>query len=236
MAENPKRFAGHIETPPAGGFWLTRFIWGILAFVGLLTLVRCLRGQPAAPGASEPSPATHPSPATTAKRVGPEKILHPDGRIEHPTVRYETRDIPFGWILALLLLACGIAAVHYYVIAKFFWAREGSLATERKSPYPLMPQPSSQRPPEPRLEQIDRLDHVPAADAFGLEEPRQKALRRYGTTDERGVVRIPIEKAIKVTADKLSVRKTPWPHTEKASGLLDGGEPNSGRVYREEGQ
>jgi hypothetical protein len=84
------------------------------------------------------------------------------------------------------------------------------------------------------LEQIDRLANIEAADVFAMEAAKEKALQRYGPTEEKGFVHIPITRAIEAVAGKLPVTKTPQPHPRETGGLLDWGASNSGRFDREE--
>jgi len=163
-----------------------------------------------------------------------EEIRHPDGRIEHPAVRYERRDVVFRWLMVLLVVVAGIAAGSSYVIRRFFWWEEAFQAEVGKSPYPLAPGPSTKLPAEPRLEQVDRLERIGSADFFPRQAAKEKLLQSYGATQDKGFVHIPIEQAMKSLADQLPVAGGPRQSPLKQDGLLDAGEPNSGRVYRGE--
>jgi hypothetical protein len=60
---------------------------------------------------------------------------------------------------------------------------------------------------------------------------KERVLHSYGKTDEDGFVHIPIQEAMTTLAEQLSKAKPPEPaHSE---GLLDAGESNSGRMFRE---
>lgn len=146
-------------------------------------------------------------------------------------VRYEPRDVRFGWIVALIALACIIASAHYYAVLKFYGWQERAWQSQRSSPYPLVSQPSSQLPRQPRLEQIDRLENIWKEDVYLRQAAQEAALAHYGPAEEKGFVRIPIQRAIEAVAGKLPVKPASLP--PQAGGLLDGGEPNSGRCYRE---
>jgi hypothetical protein len=172
-----------------------------------------------------------------------EEIQHPDGRMEHPAMQYEPTDVRFRWILLVIVVACGIAALHYYVVLRLFWVEEHAQQEAKRSPYPLAPTPSLKWPAEPRLEQIERLpplqqtDQAAAAEAVHLREQeaaKQRVLSSYGPTDEPGFMHVPIEQAIKRVAKQLSANKQETMVPPKSNGLLDSGEPNSGRMFRGE--
>ena len=102
-----------------------------------------------------------------------QEICHPDGRIEHPAVRYEPKDIRIGWLLAVVVGVCCYAAVHYYGVWRFLWF--GTSSGGQEVAYPRRPpvqavaaigwhrtlrglrRHSTPLPPEPRLEQLDRM-------------------------------------------------------------------------------
>jgi hypothetical protein len=147
-------------------------------------------------------------------------------------VRYERKDIRLRWLLALLAGGCCFLAIHYYVTWRFFWWRASEQEATSESPYPTEPAISTKLPPEPRLEQLDRLAKVESSDVSKRLAAQQKTLDSYGPTAKKGFVHIPIREAIKATAGKLPVRQPSPGQTAKASGLIDSGEPNSGRVFR----
>jgi hypothetical protein len=147
-------------------------------------------------------------------------------------VRYERRDIRLRWLLMLLVGGVCFAVVHYFVIWRLFWLREGVEEAVMKSPYAAAPRPPGQLPPEPRLEQIDRLAGLPSSDVNKRQAAKEKVLNSYGPTPEKGFVHVPIQQAIRAVAGQLPVR--PQGETAKDNGLIDSGESNSGRMFREE--
>ena len=64
------------------------------------------------------------------------EICYPDGRIEHPGVRHEPRDIRFPAILALIAMACAILAVLGYTIWRFYWFEAAGQEEVKASQYP----------------------------------------------------------------------------------------------------
>ncbi len=157
-----------------------------------------------------------------------------NGETEDTAVRYERRDIRFGCLLAFMLVVLCIMASLGYGVWRFFWWQNSARQEAGRSPYPLAPAASKQLPPEPRLEQIDRLAGVENSDVAKRLAGQEKVLNSYGPTEEKGFVHIPIQQAIKATAGTLPVRKPSAEATAKDKGLVDSGESNSGRMFRGE--
>jgi hypothetical protein len=171
------------------------------------------------------------------KESGGPGIHQPDGELEHPNVRFEERQVPVGWVLAIAIITCCIGAVIFVGVHFFLKSQESTLAIARKSPFPLVQHPSDKLPPEPRLEQVDRVANVKTPNVFLRERAKEEILNGYGTTDEKGFVHIPIEGAMELIAGHLPVRKQPegsetQEATSKDDGLVDAGDPNSGRMFQ----
>jgi len=162
----------------------------------------------------------------------PEEPYEPDGRLEHPTVRHEPRDASFPWIVGVVLGAVALGASIHVALWYFFTGYNEHLSEVRSSPYPLAPLPAQDLPSEPRLEQLDRLAEISVSNVYERRQQRLAILESYGPTKEKGYVHIPIDQAIKLLADKLPVRPQPE-ETVHDRGLVHGGEPNSGRLFRE---
>lgn len=161
-----------------------------------------------------------------------EKPEYSEDRLEHPGVKYEPKDIRFGCIFALLIAACCVAATHYFVVWKFFGWQKSVQEDIKKTPYRLAPTTTMQLPPEPRLEQLERMANEEKENFFKRELAQEKVLHSYGSTEEKGFVHIPVEEAIKAIAAELPVRKPPPEKSIKDNGLMDAGESNSGRMFR----
>jgi hypothetical protein len=182
-----------------------------------------------------------------------EEVSYPDSRIEHAAARYEPKDIRVGWLVAVVATVCCYAVLHYYGVWRFFRFQEHDQAEAKKSPYAsasassptLLPPgnggdwrevytgvpPPAPLPPQPRLDQLDRMTPEESA-AVNMQLAAQiKALHSYGPSAEKGFVRVPIEEAMKAVAATLPVAKGPPPGRD-ANGLLDAGESNSGRMFR----
>jgi hypothetical protein len=157
-----------------------------------------------------------------------------DGRLDNPRVRYETRDVRFPGILAILIAGSCIGGLDYFVVWKIFRNREAHQAELKVSPFPLAPQPRTNLPQEPRLEQIDRLAGIESSNVFDRQSASIRLLTTYGQTPEQGYIRIPIERAMQLVLKDLPVRKpSPQHGPRKDDGLLYSGDSNSGRILRE---
>ncbi len=173
----------------------------------------------------------------------PEEIVHEDGRIEHPEVRNEKTDASFRAILFIVLGAMVVAAAVYVGVLFFFGNRRGVEEKAKQSPFPLAPAPATDpnAPPplpagEPRLEQIDRMARNERPNVYVRQESREEWLEHYGPTDEKDFVHIPIDQAMQYLLDKKQLPSRAGPPADRpwrADGLVDGGESNSGREFRE---
>jgi hypothetical protein len=177
----------------------------------------------------EPTPAA--APVESPRLDEAEEICYPDGRIEHPLARFEPKDIRVGWLVVLLVGVCCFAATQYYLIWRLFWYQAHAQERVKTSLYPWSPAGSTAMPPEPRLEQVDRLAGVDSSDADKQRVAQEKVLRSFGPTGDKGFVHIPIEQAMKAVAGKLPVAKQASP-SRAANGLLEAGQSNSGRMFR----
>lgn len=173
---------------------------------------------------------------------GPSPTVHeadrpPPGGLQHPNVRYETSDVQFRWILGLVLGAVVFAAAAHYALYVFYRDYRDHLGRQRRSSFPLaVDQPPDRLPAEPRLEQLNGMERNPKGDVFLRLENKERLLNSYGPVPENsGHIHIPIDRALELLADRLPVRKDqPSPEQwQKQNGLVDAGEPNSGRLFRE---
>ncbi len=136
-----------------------------------------------------------------------------------------------GCLLSVIVVAVCVVASLGYGVWRFFWWEVGVQQAAKQSPYPLAPAPSTALPPEPRLEQLDLMTPEESAAVNEQLAAKEKALHRYGATAEKGFVQIPIEQAMKAVAGTLPAAKVSSPGRD-ANGLLDGGQSNSGRMFR----
>lgn len=163
----------------------------------------------------------------------PDEIRYPDGRIEHPTVKREERDVWTGGVFVVLVVCLIIGAIDIFVVWHFFKHNETEQAAIKASHYPLAATPSLTLPAEPRLDPLNRISGNEQANVYQMEASDLKQLNQTGLAAEKGFAHIPIAEAMKIVVGRLPVRKQPDPAAGKDNGLRFGGEPNSGRMFEE---
>jgi hypothetical protein len=198
--------------------WLARLLLGALGITAALRLLLA---------------STRPGHELVEEQPTVEEIRHPDGRIEHPRVRFEHSDANFSPILIILIIVMGIATLHFASVWWFFKHYAAHEAAIKQSSFPLQPGPSDQLPAEPRLEPVNRMAAIEKGNVYVIEASRERILNSYGAL-ESGYVHIPIQRAMDLLANKLPVRPKPAGNAQKENGLVDAGEPNSGRMFRGE--
>jgi hypothetical protein len=165
-----------------------------------------------------------------------EESRPPETHEVHATVHYERTDASHRWIIGIL----GAAVVIGVLILAGLWlvfARYRDYQAEvKKSPFPLAPKlapkPPPNSPPDPRLEELDRLSGLTRSDAVRVAAAREAGLNSYGPTAEEWFIHIPIDWAIRLLENKLPVRAEAPDDRGKGNGLVDAGEPNSGRMLK----
>jgi uncharacterized iron-regulated membrane protein len=140
-------------------------------------------------------------------------------------VSYERKDIRLRLVIGLLAGAGCLVAVVLFAIWQFYWMEENSQEKAKGSTEALAPV----LPPDPRLEQIDKLAAAEYSNIDKRLAAQEAALNSSGPSDEKGFVHIPIQQAIEAVADKLPVRKQPPGHAASNAG-----ESSSGRMIRGE--
>ena len=128
---------------------------------------------------------------------------HTNGPEEHgqdpnPGVSHERRDINVFQVTAFgigLLLSCIVVVFAMWAMFDFFYARED--AKNASNPSALMLNERQKLPPEPRLQA------EPKVELKDLRADEEAILTSYGWVDpNKGVVRIPIDQAIDIVAQK----------------------------------
>jgi hypothetical protein len=159
-----------------------------------------------------------------------QEIRHPDGRIEHPLVKLEAKDIGLAGIVATLI---GIAIVFVCVdfAARALFKIEQARETKEFG-VPAGRSAGEELPRQPRLEPFE--PQMPAAGSFAADARElEDQLHRYGQTEDAEFARIPIEIAIQRTAKQLRGKMEPGSGSDKRRQALVSGDANSGRVFRE---
>ena len=115
----------------------------------------------------------------------------------NPDVHHEHSDVNIRAILAFLGALLVVAAVVHLLIYLLFGYFSGREGVQVPAAYPLAAGQGHREPPEPRL-QTD-----PRQDLADLRAREDELLGSYGWVDKNaGVVRIPIEAAMKLTLER----------------------------------
>ena len=121
----------------------------------------------------------------------------PADAASNPEVHHEESDVNIGAILVFgagLIVAAVLINLMVYVLFRYFDVREAQRVTPQ---YPLAVAQENRVPPEPRL-QTD-----PRQDLADLRAKEDETLNSYGWVDRNaGVVRIPIDEAIRLTLQR----------------------------------
>lgn len=116
---------------------------------------------------------------------------------DNPAVSHEETDVNIRGILGFAVALIAVAIVVHlliWVLFRFFDARAARPTTVE---YPLAVQQENRLPPEPRLQTN------PREDLRELRDSEEQVLTTYGWVDRNtGVVRIPIEDAMKLTIER----------------------------------
>ena len=121
---------------------------------------------------------------------------HGEHEPHHDEVAHESRDINIRGVQSFAVGFLLLGAVVYFVV----WVFLGYLRRENAAgqlEYPLAVGQEDRLPPEPRLQTNPRQD------MRDLRESEDERLKTYGWVDRNaGVVRIPIDEAIKLTLQR----------------------------------
>jgi hypothetical protein len=161
----------------------------------------------------------------------PEHAPSPDGRLRNPEVRREPTDVSLKGTLITISVSIAAMIVILIGIDLMFNGWQSQLNRDRQPQFSLTPGPTAGPPPEPRLEQIDRVRGIDPNVARMGEQLQQ--LQHYGRSEETGYVEVPIDRAIEHLQGKLPARQEPSAkESRRSGGLIDAGEPNSGRLFK----
>jgi hypothetical protein len=166
-----------------------------------------------------------------------EHALEPSAGAEPPSPvrpenRYEETDASFRAVTIVAIVGCVIGAVVFVAVRGFYWAALESQPPAPATTFTAPEKPTEQLPPEPRLELLDRQQKTPASNVSRWERGEEKSLETYGSSDEKGFVRIPLKEAMHIVVGQLPARKAADQPKFPDKGLIDAGESNSGRIFR----
>jgi hypothetical protein len=148
--------------------------------------------------------------------------------IEHAHVHREQTDVRLRPILGVVLaIAVGLAIV--IVSARLLFNR-GQVPPQAQSPASIADE-SPRLPAQPRLEPLEPQSPAAAASFAAHQREQERLLRSLGKTDEADFAHVPIDQAIRHVARGLQEGKQPAKRDPKSTGLVGGGEANSGRLF-----
>ena len=121
-----------------------------------------------------------------------------NGQTDNSAVHHEESDVNIRGILGFAAALLAVAVVIHVMIWVLFRYFEASTARRQAQPtYPLAAKQEERLPPEPRLQTNPRQDML------DLRAAEDQTLTTYGWVDKNaGVVRIPIEQAMKLTIER----------------------------------
>jgi len=118
-------------------------------------------------------------------------------QVDNPQVHHEHSDVNIKAILTFAVGLLAVAVVIHLLIWVLFRYFEGREARRVERQFPLAATEGQRLPPEPRL-QIN-----PREDLRALREAEEQVLTTYGWVDRNaGIVRIPIEEAMKLVVQR----------------------------------
>jgi hypothetical protein len=192
----------------------------------------------------------------------PEETPQTNGHTENPLVHYEHTDASFPWIRGFVIGGIVVGVIIFVGVWLFLEGYKAHEDRARKSPFPLAPKPSKSLPKAPQLEQLDRLAGIDRPNVYKREAAKLSVLDSYDwnfpTTllglsaggnpfdiaavvgTRNGFTHIPIKHAMELLAEDKQFRETWLPsrpelsadQRKRSEGLVDAGEPNSGRMFR----
>jgi hypothetical protein len=159
-----------------------------------------------------------------------QEIRHTDGRIEHPLVKLEAKDLSLAGVVATLI-AIAILFIAVDFAARALFKNQQGREMERFA-VPAGRSAGEELPRQPRLEPFE--PKLPAAESFAAEaRDLEGQLHSYGAAEDSEFARVPIEVAIQRTATQLQSNKSGSSDSNRRERPLVSGDANSGRVFRE---
>jgi hypothetical protein len=155
---------------------------------------------------------------SSAHRTADDEYLPVEGSTYEHTDANVRAIVKFGLWLAItaLIVHVGVGLMYAMLV------EQAQDTTEQR--YPLAAGAPPKLPPEPRLQQFPRNE------IYELRLSEQQKLTQYGWVDkEAGVVRIPIDEAMRLTIERLPARAEDAENPPAAPGML-ASDASAGRV------
>jgi hypothetical protein len=154
----------------------------------------------------------------------------PHGQIERLESHHESRDAN---LTAVVGFGAGLGILIAVVLVVLVWMFHVLAAREAAAKRPVSPVAESERgrmPPEPLLEGLDT-----AANKEQHPATKKEVRQEYAWENQKaGIVKIPIESAMNILADKLPARPPDATNKQEARSQEEPSASNSGRTRRKE--
>lgn len=139
-------------------------------------------------------------------------------------VHYEKRDVDAPAVLRAAGVLVVVTVATAMVVLGFFRYLSQAAARHDRPPAPLARPDTGLMPPPPRLQT------APALDLARFRSEEEETLATYGWVDkEAGVVRIPIEQAMRLVAERGLPVPPPLPAAAKAAAGEPGATPGAAK-------
>jgi len=156
----------------------------------------------------------------------------PAGEAKNAKVHFEPTDISLRGVLIVVVVAGLLMPLHQFCMMMFFQHEERSERVGHPAELPRTMDENGVLPVEPRLEQLDRLAGIATPDDGRQQMLAEATLNSYGSTQDKEFVHVPIHWAMEQVVSRLPVNVSKSHGPVSNRGLLDAGEPNSGRMFR----
>ncbi len=158
------------------------------------------------------------------------ELVHADGAVTNPDVRYERRDVNSRWVVLFAVALLVVGVLIHLVLWWMFEALLGRESAAKRSELPLLQEQRRETgrrlPPTPRLEGIEAGGQAHTVGRYGPGSGREQAaveeqrLNEFGWVDPKaGLVRIPVRDAMRIALNnKKQYLPSEHPATPPAGG------------------
>jgi hypothetical protein len=154
----------------------------------------------------------------------------PQGTVQSHAATHERQDVNFTGVMVAIAI---IALVLVGVASGSRWVLERERATTAKPGVAGSGETALRLPQQPRLEAYE--PQLPRENSFAADQQvREARLHAYGQTTDKAFVHVPIEQAVVSLAKQVKSAGPRPSELQKSSGLVNGGDANSGRLFLEE--